>query len=139
MDIAALNPYSRRFFEFLQEHEPVLAAAAEVDHSHHWEPGALKVLIAEHLTVSTHEAEITLFFDLMHVHLDDFADALALLREIQNEETLCAEWRCGDEALSWSLVSRKEPLVRPFQLTKPTQVRLRSFRGTFDELRDLDP
>jgi len=138
VDVAGLNGFSRRFFEFLQERGPDLASLAEVDHSHAWAPGTLTLRVAENLSLSTLNDELTVFFESMHVHLDDFERALELLSEIQNETTLCAEWLCGDELLSSSLTHR-EPLARPFQLTKPTRVRLRSFHGTFDEVRELEP
>lgn len=138
LDAIALNPYSRGFYEFLREHHPRYAALSAVDHSHHWNPGALKLIISDNLSVSTHEQELTIFFGPAHVHGDDFADALATLAQIENEELVAVEWREEDKILGGSLTHPDELAIPGPMLIfgTPTQIRILSFRGTYDAVRE---
>lgn len=136
MDVAALNTYGFKLHEFLHEHHPRLAALCEVDHSHSWEPGALRLVLAENLSLSTHGDELTVFFGPMHVHLEDFVTAVELIESIENEDVLAVEWFEETKSLCSALHTRAEPLVAPVFLNgTPTLIRLTSYRGTFDAER----
>ena len=153
MNTTPLNAYSQRFAAVLFAAYPRWHEFATVDTTEGVDEGALLVEISPPetavrrelrgpLRISTDEQQITVGFDVYHTHFnryaaeleaEAFADALAFLEDLLAERIAVASWWDCDEWRGSTTVATGAELSTPEWARAAKAVRVRSWRGTYDQ------